>query len=415
MTSDLFGQSPMSTLSASIRGGLAPGQLGMVMARAGVGKSAFLVHIALGHLMRGTEVLHVSLQDQAAHVRSFYDEILGELVRASGAQHGAAQVEVERNRVIHSFLTGSFTTDRLTHLLATLDEVMHFRPTVVVIDGSVDASEIDAVAWRKMAQDANIRIWGAVNTHREGGPSASDLAGSFDTAVVLEPKGDDVSLQVLRAGGEDLTDATPLHLNPATMLVEGDAPVVGTIVAPSPAPQTVTLVSGGTTGAECAFGEAAEKWGIKEVNLTFDGHRQVRTSGAKMLSAKELQQGAVSMTYVNQRLKRTWDRSGPVAKILASQWHLVSAVRQLFVVGVITEDGTVTGGTGWSVELAKRWNKTVWVYCQERKDWHSWNGSDWIGGQPVIENTTIGGTGTRFVSDAGKVAIDDLFERSFGV
>ena len=61
MTTDLFGLSPMSTLSASIRGGLAPGQLGMVMARAGVGKSAFLVHIALGHLLRGTEVLHVSL------------------------------------------------------------------------------------------------------------------------------------------------------------------------------------------------------------------------------------------------------------------------------------------------------------------------------------------------------------------
>ena len=142
MTSDLFGLSPMSTLSASIRGGLAPGQLGMVMARAGVGKSAFLVHVALGHLLRGTEVLHVSLQDQAAHVRSFYDEILGELLRTSGAQQSSAQVEVERNRVIHSFLSGPFTTDRLTHLLATLDEVMHFRPTVVVIDGSVDATDV---------------------------------------------------------------------------------------------------------------------------------------------------------------------------------------------------------------------------------------------------------------------------------
>ena len=75
----LFGQSPMSTLSASIRGGLAPGQLGVVMARRGVGKSAFLVHIALGHLVRSTEVLHVSLQDAADHVRSFYDEIFRSL------------------------------------------------------------------------------------------------------------------------------------------------------------------------------------------------------------------------------------------------------------------------------------------------------------------------------------------------
>ncbi len=414
MTTDLFGLSPMSTLSASIRGGLAPGQLGMVMARAGVGKSAFLVHIALGHLLRGTEVLHVSLQDQAAHVRSFYDEILAELIRSSGEGGTEAQLSVERNRVIHSFLSGPFTTDRLTHLLATLDEVMHFRPAVVVIDGAVDASDVNSDGWKKMAQDANIRLWGAVNTHREGGPSAAELADSFDTAVVLEPEGKNIALHVLRAGGQAAPESDPLHLNPVTMLVEGDAPAVGTVVASSPAAPTITLVSGGTTGAECAFGEAAEKWGLKEINLTFDGHRQVRTTGSVTLSDKELKQGAVSMTYVNQRLKRSWDRSGPVAKILQTQWHLVSQVRQLFVVGVIQEDGTVTGGTGWSVELAKRWNKNVWVYCQERNAWHTWNGSEWQTGSPVIETTAIGGTGTRFVSDAGLAAIGDLFDRSFG-
>jgi hypothetical protein len=414
MTSDLFGLSPMSTLSASIRGGLAPGQLGMVMARAGVGKSAFLVHIALGHLLRGTEVLHVSLQDEATHVRSFYDEILAELLRGSGTNTATARVEVERNRVIHSFLSGPFTTDRLTHLLATLDEVMHFRPAVVVIDGAMDASDVDAAAWKKMAQDGNIRIWGAVNTHREGGPSAEDIANSFDTAVVLEPHGKIIALHVLRAGGQDAPETDPLHLNPVTMLVEGDVPASGPIVAPSPAPQTITLVSGGTTGAECAFGEAAEKWGLSEVNLTFAGHRQVRTNGTKTLSDKELQQGAVSMTYVNQSLKRSWDRNGPVAKILQTQWHLVSQVRQLFVIGVIKQDNTVTGGTGWSVELAKRWNKTVWVFCQEKNSWHKWSGTEWVAGEPIIETTAIGGTGTRFVSDAGKAAIDELFERSFG-
>ncbi len=413
MTSEFFEASPMSTLNASIRGGLAPGQLGIVMGRAGVGKSAFLVHIAIGHLIRGTEVLHVSLQDQAAHVRSFYQEILAEIVRTSGASQAAAELEVERNRVIHSFLSGRFTTDKLVQLLATLNEVMGFRPAVVVIDGSVEASGVNARAWRKMAQDANIRIWGTGNTHRDGGPSAEDLAGSFATAVVLEPNGKDVALRVLRAGGETLSESTPLHLDPVTMLVEGDVSSRGDIVAPSPAPQTITLVSGGTTGAECAFGEAAEKWGLEEINLTFAGHRQVRTRGSKTLSGKELRQGAVSMLYVNQRLRRIWDRNGPIAKILQTQWHVVSQARQLFVVGIIQKDDTVTGGTGWSVELAKRWNKTTWVYCQEKNGWHGWNGSEWVAGEPVIETTVIGGTGTRFVSDAAKAAIDRLFGRSF--
>ncbi len=409
MTIDLFRQSPMGLLSASIRGGLAPGHIGVVMARTGVGKSAFLVHVALGHLIRDTEVLHVSLQDQAAHVRCYYDEILSELARSSGVSEIAAQVEVERNRVIHSFLYGPFTTERLAQLLATLDQVMDFRPAVVIIDGALEASG----TWRRFARETGIRIWGTVTLHRDGGPAPEDLAPSFDTAVVLEPRGREIELRVLRAGGDPIVESTPLRLDPVTMLVEGELSSQAELVAPSPAPHTVTLYSGGGTGAECAFGEAAERWGLTEVNLTFEGHPQRRTRGARTLSPQELRQGAVSMVYVNQHLRRIWDRNGPIARILQTQWHLVSPVRQLFVVGIIQDDDTVTGGTGWSVELAKRWNKTVWVYCQERADWHRWSGTAWVLGEPVIEATAIGGTGTRFLTEAGQAAIDGLFERSF--
>lgn len=414
MTNDLFRPSPMSALNAILRGGLAPGQLGMVMARAGVGKSAFLVHVALGHLIRGAEVLHVSLQDPAAHVRSFYDEILTDLARASGVDEGLARLQVERNRVIHSFLTEPFTTDHLTRLLATLDEVMGFRPAVVILDGVLEAAELEAGAWRRFAQAAGIRIWGSCRLHRDGGLRAEEIAGRFDTAVVLEPRGVDVELRVLRAGGEPASEPTTLRLDPQTMLLEvGQAPRAGA-TAPSPAPQTVTLVSGGTTGAECAFGEAAERWGLNEVNLTFAGHPQVRTRGSRSLTDKELKQGAVSMAYVNRHLERGWDREGPIARVLQSQWHLVSEVRQLFVVGVMRDDATVTGGTGWSVELAKRWSRPVWIFCQERGRWYRWDGSAWVPDEPVIETTAIGGTGTRHLSDTGRAAIEGLFARSFG-
>ncbi|MFH1463016.1 MAG: AAA family ATPase [Pseudomonadota bacterium] len=414
MTNDLFRPSPMSALNALLRGGLAPGQLGMVMARAGVGKSAFLVHIAIGHLIRGAEVLHVSLQDPAAHVRSFYDEILSELARASGEDAAQARVEVERNRVIHAFLDGAFTPEHLTRLLATLDEVMSFRPAVVILDGALEADDLEAGAWRRFAQDAGIRIWGSCRLHREGGAPAEELAERFDTAVLLAPQGGEVELRVLRAGGEPVAAPPTLFLDPVTMLFEDEQPEAAGKAAPSPAPHTVTLVSGGATGAECAFGEAAERWGLAEVNLTFAGHPQTRARGSRTLTEKELRRGAVSMAYVNRHLERTWDRHGPIAQIVQVQWHLVSQVRQLFVVGAIREDGTVTGGTGWSVELAKRWNRPVWVFCQERRRWHTWNGAAWVQNEPVIETTAIGGTGTRFLTEAGRAAIEGLFARSFG-
>ena len=49
-------QSPLRILEQSTHGGLGRGNLGVVMARAGVGKTAFLVHIALDDMMRERKI-----------------------------------------------------------------------------------------------------------------------------------------------------------------------------------------------------------------------------------------------------------------------------------------------------------------------------------------------------------------------
>ena len=72
-------RSPVRVLEASIRGGLGPGKIGVVIARHGVGKTAFLVGVALDDLMRGRMVLHVSLEQDTEKVRGYYDEIFMDL------------------------------------------------------------------------------------------------------------------------------------------------------------------------------------------------------------------------------------------------------------------------------------------------------------------------------------------------
>ena len=53
------------------------------------------------------------------------------------------------------------------------------------------------------------------------------------------------------------------------------------------------LFSGAANGAESAFGAAAERHGIEEVNFTFEGHNDSRTRGIRVLTHAELQQGDV--------------------------------------------------------------------------------------------------------------------------
>jgi len=50
---------------------------------------------------------------------------------------------------------------------------------------------------------------------------------------------------------------------------------------------------------------------------------------------------------------------------------------------------------------------------QEEKRWFGWNGDQWEKGNPKIQKRHIAGTGTRFLNDAGKQAIADLFKTSF--
>lgn len=409
----LVQHSPLRAIAATIRGGLDAGQVAGVFARAGVGKSALLIHVALGSLLRGAPALHVSLSDGQARVRAWYEEIVSEIARAAGFSETAqALLDIERHRVIHSCLGRSFGPADLSKLLATLTEVMAFHPTVVVVD-YLDASDVDAEGWREVARAAGVRLWLGVRVHRDHGPDATALAERFDTAIALEPREAHVALRVLRVNGEPQDDE-PLHLDPVTMVVRPEDAGDPITAPPSPHPGRCTLYSGGAEGAEAAFGTEAEKWGVTEVNFTFEGHVQARTRGRRLLTEQELKAGAVSLLYVSNRLHRKWDRSESLRRVLQVQWHVVSHARQVFVVGAIQDDNTVHGGTGWAVELARRFHKNVWVFDQGAQCWFQWSGETWAPGLPVIESPDFAGTGTRFLSDDGRDAIADLFTRSFG-
>ena len=64
MLEEVYEGSPIGVLSKALGGGLEPGQVGVIAARAGVGKSALLVHISLDALLRDRSVLHVALRSK---------------------------------------------------------------------------------------------------------------------------------------------------------------------------------------------------------------------------------------------------------------------------------------------------------------------------------------------------------------
>jgi KaiC/GvpD/RAD55 family RecA-like ATPase len=59
---------PLRVFDESIGGGLGRGNLGVLVSRRGVGKTACLVHLATDKLLRGEHVIHVSFNGNVEHV-----------------------------------------------------------------------------------------------------------------------------------------------------------------------------------------------------------------------------------------------------------------------------------------------------------------------------------------------------------
>jgi len=176
----------------------------------------------------------------------------------------------------------------------------------------------------------------------------------------------------------------------------------------------ITLYSGGHKGAESEFGRLAESWGIKEVNFSFEGHDIERTKGVRVLDTKELDKGNVSMEIVSTRMGRNFSKAEKIRKVIQSIFHMVNNGYHVVAIGWIQPDDTVKGGTGWGVELAKLFNRPVSVFDQESNQWFAWKENRWIAEKPLITDDTFAGTGTRHLKDAGRKAIRDLYEESFG-
>ena len=174
------------------------------------------------------------------------------------------------------------------------------------------------------------------------------------------------------------------------------------------------LFSGGAQGAEAEFGEQAEAFGIEEVNYTFAGHKIVRTRGQHVLNHEELLAGDVSLEYVSRLMNRRYTDSPTFRKILQSIWYQINKGQEIYVIGEILEDKTVKGGTGWGAEFAKLCNKPLFVFDQDKNGWFRWTGDAFEAvNDPVVQHRHFAGTGTRFVKDNGRAAIQSLFDRSF--
>jgi len=420
-------QSPLRILERSTKKGLGPGNLGVIMARAGVGKTAFLVQVGLDDAMRERPVLHIALGQDLEHVHSWYDALFDDLAELTELDNREqVRAMVNRNRLIQAYADADLPPQRLDELVVLYADRLDFEPKAILIDGfdwesgKVMTRAVDLGAFKATAKRLGAELWITAKTYREATPAhptrltppCEAYDELIDLAVFLEPEGERVTVRLLKDHDNPQPEDTNLQLHTDTMRLASDKAGEAAIKLP---PRAFTLLSGGAKGSEAAFGEAAERWGLNEINFSFSGRETVRKRGVVELSGEELERGGVHESYIKAQLHRSFSKTEKFQQLLKSIWHQVATAGEVFVIGEILEDDTVKGGTGWGAELARHFHKPVYVFDQSKDGWFEWNGNAWEKVEVVrIRRTRFTGTGTRFLSESGRKAINELFERSFG-
>lgn len=224
----LNARSPMRLLEKGLHGGLGIGNIGMVLAGHGVGKTPFLVGVALDELLRGGSVMHVSLDQTVSHIRTYYDTVFETLVSSTHLEDAAiTQVEIDHNRSIRSYPQAGFSSSKLRQAVK-IDSEAGTRPSLLILEGV----DLDAIDWdeamdiRALAEELAAEVWFSVAVSEEKvtelPPSIRRLEDAISVVLALEPAGHDGDTVALRALKDHSNpDVSALHvaLDPKTLLL----------------------------------------------------------------------------------------------------------------------------------------------------------------------------------------------------
>jgi len=226
-------RSPVRLLESSIHGGLGAGNIGVVIARPGVGKTAFLVGVALDDLMRERKVLHVSLEQSTDKVRAFYDEIFMDLAHQRELEDvWKVRLALESHRMIHCYLDNTFAVAKLREALAFMRDHGDFRPVAIVVDGfSFDqATSEDMLALRSIARECDAELWMSAVTHRDSTLSdhgipepVAHLENDVDVILSMAHDTKAVHVSLLKDHDNPKVADLKLALDPTTMLLKKES------------------------------------------------------------------------------------------------------------------------------------------------------------------------------------------------
>jgi len=228
---ELIARSPLRILEQSLSGGLGKGNIGVLAARKGVGKTACLVHIATDKLFQDKPVIHVSYRTRVDHIITWYEDIFKELARQKDLELPEDfHDEVVRQRVIMNFKQDGVPTEQVLRSVEALITAGHFNADTVIFDGydfGRPESAGDLKKFRDFASRLGLEVWFSASLKGEeplfderGVPRELEAyLSDMDVLITLKSAADHVRLNLIKNHDHPVAAGLHLHLDPKTLLI----------------------------------------------------------------------------------------------------------------------------------------------------------------------------------------------------
>ena len=199
---ELLASSPVRFFE-STGAALDEGEIGLLTAKKGLGKTSILVQFGIDTLLKDKAIVHVSFNQKSENVITWYSSVLAEICKSHKVDVDELSDELFRNRTILNFNQDTFTLPKVVNTLKALKDNGIKLETIIVDDLDLLKTEVsDLNCFCDFIKEEKMTAWFSYNSE------ASDLIqilpsekmAKFNSVAHLLPETESVSLSILQKG-----------------------------------------------------------------------------------------------------------------------------------------------------------------------------------------------------------------------
>lgn len=199
---ELLNFSPVRYFDNATSANLKAGELGLIAAKKGLGKTSVLVQFGIDTLLNDKNLIHVSFDQQSSNVIAWYSSVMAEIAKKKSLNLNSLNEEIVKNRTILNFNQETFTLPKVVNTLKSLKEG-GINLSLIIVDGLnfSTVNEKDISCFSEFIKSEKLTAWFSYTNNSDSTDLLKDSKlKCFTTIGTLCAEGNSLYLEIIKNG-----------------------------------------------------------------------------------------------------------------------------------------------------------------------------------------------------------------------